>query len=291
MIHPSAPNLDERSHSVLKEAGESETLSAIARRIRGVLVRMSHQANAPHLGSALSCVDILVAAYWAGLRVNPEDPTAPDRDRFILSKGHAAIALYATLAHRGFFPVSLLDTFGQPGSRLAEQPSPACVPGLELATGSLGHGLSVGLGIAMAGRLHGYHYRVAVLMSDGECNEGSVWEAALFAPVQGLEQVVAIIDYNRWQATGRSNDIMALAPFKDKWAAFGWSAYEVDGHDLGALVSALRHVPDGTGKPVAIIAHTVKGKGISFMEDDNDWHYRIPTAEQLAWALQELGQG
>ena len=267
----------------------SETLHAMARRLRGTLVQMSQRARTPHLGSALSCVDILVAAYWAALSLDPARPAAPERDRFILSKGHAAPALYAALAYRGFFPPALLETFAEPGSRLAEQPSPACVPGLELATGSLGHGLPVGVGMALAGRLQAQRYRVFVLMSDGECNEGSVWEAALLAPAQKLDNVLAIIDYNKWQATGRSNEIMALAPLREKWAAFGWSAYEVDGHDLQALSEAFRRVPDGTGKPVAIIAHTVKGKGVSFMEDDNDWHYRIPTTEQVQAAFQELG--
>lgn len=271
--------------------GVSDELAAMARRIRATLVEMSHKARTPHLGSALSCVDILVAAYWGTLAFDPKRPTAPGRDRFIMSKGHAITALYATLAHRGFFSPALLDTFAKPGSKLAEQPSPACVPGLELATGSLGHGLPVGLGMAMAGRLHGQTYRVFVLMSDGECNEGSVWEAALLAPAHRLDNVVAIVDYNKWQATGRSNEVMALAPLKEKWTAFGWSAHEVDGHDLAVLVETLRRVPDGTGKPVAIIAHTIKGKGVSFMEDDNDWHYRIPTADQMAAALQELGQG
>ena len=270
------------------EGHEFETLQAMARRIRGTLIHMSHKAQTPHLGSALSCVDILVAAYWAALSLDPARPTAPDRDRFILSKGHAATALYATLAYRGFFPPALLETFAEAGSRLAEQPSPACVPGLELATGSLGHGLPVGLGMALAGRLQGHRYRVFVLMSDGECNEGSVWEAALLAPVHALDNVVAVIDYNKWQATGRSNEIMALTPLREKWTAFGWSASEVDGHDLKALVGALRKVPDRTGKPVAIIAHTLKGKGVSFMEDDNDWHYRIPTAAQVDAAFQEL---
>lgn len=267
-----------------------DELAVIARRIRGTLVEMSHKARTPHLGSALSCVDILVAAYWGALALDPQRPTAPARDRFIMSKGHAITALYVTLAHRGFFSPALLDAFAKPGSRLAEQPSPACVPGLELATGSLGHGLPVGLGMALAGRLQGRDYRVFVLMSDGECNEGSVWEAALLAPIQRLDNVVAMIDYNKWQATGRSNEVMALAPLKEKWAAFGWSAHEMDGHDLAALVKAFRQVPDGTGKPVAIIAHTVKGKGVSFMEDDNDWHYRIPTAEHVEAALQELGR-
>ncbi|HEX8136016.1 MAG TPA: transketolase [Pyrinomonadaceae bacterium] len=260
-----------------------------ARLIRAKLAEMSHQAKTPHLGSSLSCVDILVAAYWGVLAIDPGKPADPDRDRFILSKGHAAPALYAALAYKGFFPVELLDTFTQAGGRLPEQPSPGCVPGMEAATGSLGHGLSLGLGMALAGRLQERQYRIFVAMSDGECNEGSVWEAAMLAPAHGLDNVAVIVDYNKWQATGRSNEIMALSPFRQKWEAFGWSASEVDGHDLDALVSAMSNVPDGSGKPVAIIAHTVKGKGISFMEDDNNWHYRSPNADELRQARVELG--
>jgi transketolase len=250
---------------------------------------MSHKAGTPHLGSSLSCVDILVAVYWGTLAIDPEEPQDPDRDRFILSKGHAASTLYATLAHRGFFPVEELSTFAEAGGKLAEQPSPGCMPGVEAATGSLGHGLSLGLGMALAGRIQGHSFRVFVAMSDGECNEGSVWEAAMFAPAHELDSVAVIIDYNKWQATGKSNDVMALRPLKQKWEAFGWSAYEVDGHDMGALVDAVRNVPDGSGKPVAIVAHTVKGKGISFMEDDNNWHYRSPDAGELLRARAELG--
>ncbi|MDA1192370.1 MAG: transketolase [Candidatus Poribacteria bacterium] len=265
------------------------TLEHVARRIRGKLVEMSHHAGTPHLGSSLSCVDIVASSYWSALNIDPQRPDDPDRDRFILSKGHAAPALYTALAFRGFFPEDQLETFGEPGSVLAEQPSPGCVPGVEAATGSLGHGLPIGVGIAIAGRIQRRSRRTFVLMSDGECNEGSVWEAAMFAPAQRLDRLAVMVDYNKWQATGRSDEVMALSPLKDKWEAFGWSAYEVDGHDLDALCDALGRVPDGSGKPVAIIAHTVKGKGVSFMEDDNNWHYRIPTAEEVRQARDELG--
>ena len=268
---------------------ETSDLEVMARRIRGKLIEMSHRAHTPHLGSALSCVDILVAAYWGALAIDPKNPADPRRDRFIFSKGHSIPALYATLAYRGFFSAELLDTFAQAGSHLPEQPSPSCVPGLEWATGSLGHGLSVGLGIALAGRIQKQNYRVFVLMSDGECNEGSVWEAALLAPAHRLDNVLAIIDYNKWQATGRSEEVMSLKPLREKWEAFGWSAYDVDGHDPQALVDLLKNVPDGTGKPIAVVAHTVKGKGVSFMEDDNNWHYRIPDANQVVAAREELG--
>jgi len=263
-------------------------LDKIARTIRGKLVEMSHRSGAAHLGSSLSCVDILVAAYWGVLRISPANPEKPDRDRLILSKGHAATALYAALAYRGYFPTELLDSFAEPGSCLTEHPVPKSVPGLEVATGSLGHGLSFGLGIALAGRLKKQLYRVYVVISDGECNEGSVWEAAMFAPAQKLDNVVAIVDYNKWQATGRSNEIMLLVSLAEKWKAFGWSVYEIDGHNIKTLVDVLSNVPDQSGKPIAIIAHTVKGKGISFMEDDNNWHYRIPNKEEVKKAFEEL---
>jgi transketolase len=250
---------------------------------------MSHVAKTPHLGSSLSCVDILVAAYWGALRIDPAEPLDPGRDRFILSKGHAATALYATLAWRGFFDRSLLDTFDCDGGRLAEHPSLHAVPGVEASTGSLGHGLSLALGMALAQRIQGHKFRCFVLMSDGECQEGSVWEAAMFAAAQRIDNVAAIVDYNKWQATGRTNEIMALEPLAEKWRAFGWTTHEVDGHDLGALIAAIGRLPDGSRKPVAVIAHTVKGKGVSFMEDDNNWHYRIPTAEEVRAAHQELG--
>ncbi len=261
----------------------------IARRIRGRLVEMSHATGAAHLGSSLSCVDILVAAYWRALSINPKDPLNPNRDRLILSKGHAVTALYAALAYRGFFGLDLLNSFAEPGGCLPEHPSPGCLPGLEAATGSLGHGLSLGLGMALAGRIQGNRYRVFVVMSDGECNEGSVWEAAMFAPAHHLDNVAAIIDYNKWQATGRSNEVMALSPLKQKWEAFGWSTYQVDGHNLDELADLFHKVPDGSGRPIAIVADTVKGKGVSFMEDDNNWHYRIPTAEEVKKAKVELG--
>lgn len=267
-----------------------DQLERAAAKLRAEVIGLSHRAKTPHLGSSLSCIDLLVALYGDFLRIDPENADSPDRDRFILSKGHAAPALYVTLCERGFFPRKLLDEYGNDGAALAEQPAPRCAPGVEWATGSLGHGLSVGVGMALAARIQKRGYRTVVLLSDGECNEGSVWEAAMFAAAQNLGALTVLVDYNKWQATGRSEEIMALAPLRDKWEAFGWESYEVDGHDFAEIRTALAcaELPART-KPLAIVAHTIKGRGVSFMEDDNNWHYRIPNAEELAAARKELG--
>lgn len=266
----------------------STDLKRIAAQIRGKLVEMSHKAETPHLGGSLSCVDILVAAYWGVLNVNPKDGVDPKRDRFVFSKGHAATALYTTLAMKGFISPSMLDNYAEPGSPLCEHPGPQCVPGVEAATGSLGHGLPIAAGMALAARIKGETHRVFALLSDGECDEGSVWEAAMFAGGQKLSSLTAIVDYNKWQATGRSNEVMALAPLADKWRAFGWHAVDLDGHNIDELIAALKLAPHASGKPVAIVANTVKGKGVSYMEDDNNWHYRTPTAEEVVSAKKEL---
>lgn len=263
-------------------------IGGLTRKIRGKVLDMAHSAEVAHLASALSSVDILVALFFRILKIDPKNPMDANRDRFILSKGHAAMALYATLACRGFIPEELLDTFGKQGTTLAEHPDRG-TSGVEAATGSLGHGLSLGIGMALAGRILRRNYRVFVLLSDGECNEGTVWEAAMFAPAHKLDNVVAIIDFNKWQATGRSTEIMALEPLAAKWKSFGWSTCEVDGNNISELFDVLNNIPDGSGKPVAIIAHTIKGKGISFMEDDNNWHYKVPDAIELRNAKKELG--
>ncbi len=264
-------------------------LQTVARRVRGQVLDMSHKAGTAHLASSLSCVDILVACYWTALRIDPKKPDDRDRDRLVFSKGHAAMALYATLAERGFFAPALLDQYCVDGGRLAEQPSPGCAPGVEVATGSLGHGLSWAVGLSLAARLRRSDSRVIAIVSDGECQEGSTWEAALMAPAHKLSAITVVVDYNKWQATGRSNQIMALEPLARKWESFGWNAREVDGHDLGALASALAERADPEGRPRAIVAHTIKGKGVSFMEDDNNWHYRSPNAQELSAARRELG--
>jgi len=267
---------------------KAAAMRAAAKDIRRQAVMMSHRSRAAHLGSSMSCADVLAAAYWGVLRVDPANPADPDRDRFILSKGHAASSLFATLALRGFFPLEALEDYAQPGCHMEEHPTPHSAPGVEAATGSLGHGLPIGAGMALGARIAGRPTRVFVLMSDGEQNEGSVWEAAMFAAGQRLGNLCAIIDFNRWQATGRSCEVMCLEPLAGKWRAFGWSVVEVDGHDVAALADAMSGLPDPSGKPLAIVAHTVKGKGVSFMEDDNNWHYRAPNDDELARALAEL---
>lgn len=257
-----------------------------SRWVRARVVEMSHRAQTPHLASALSVVDILSVLYSGVAGVTPETAHDPARDRVILSKGHAATALYATLAYRAFLPEDWLTKFNEAGLHLPEQPSPCCAPGVEWATGSLGHGLSVGAGLALASRIQRRNYRIFVVLSDGECNEGSVWEAAMFAAGQKLDRLVAIVDFNKWQATGRSQEVMALDPLGAKFASFGWEVTEVDGHDHNALHKALTNPV--SGKPRAVVAHTVKGKGVSFMEGDNNWHYRVPTAEEVRSALEEI---
>lgn len=248
---------------------------------------MSHAGQAAHVGSALSCVDLLVALYFDVAKVFPDSPLADARDRIILSKGHASAALYACLAERGFFATELLRGYASDGSPLSEHPSRGTVPGVECSTGSLGHGLGIGSGIAVALRQRGTDSRVFVVMSDGECNEGSTWEAALWAPAQGLDNLTAIVDFNGLQATGRSRELTRLEPLGRKWQDFGWDVSEVDGHNLAELTSALRS--STPGQPRLVLAHTVKGKGVSFMEDDLEWHYRPPSADDVDRALAELG--
>ena len=268
--------------------GEFGPLVSAAARIRGRIIQLSHQAKTPHLGSSLSFVELLVYLYWDFLKINPENAKDPARDRFVLSKGHGITTLYAVLAERGFFPPELFEDYAQAGSPLPEHPSPRCVPGIEAATGSLGHGLSVATGIALASKMNAIPHGVVTLLSDGECNEGSTWEAALLAPVHNLDNLIAIVDFNKWQATGRSSEVTALEPLEEKFESFGWNSIRIDGHDFRQIRSALATAKNSE-KPFAIIADTVKGKGIKMMEDDNNWHYRIPSKEEVDSAFEELG--
>lgn len=232
----------------------------------------------------MSSTDILTVLYFAVLRVRPEDPGWPDRDHFILSKGHASAALYATLAARGYFPLEELSTYGRPGSRLAGHPLRG-VPGVEFPTGSLGHGLPLAVGSALAARMDGRPSRAFVLLGDGELQEGSVWEAAMSAAHFGLDNLVAIVDRNGMQITGPTEQCMRLEPLADRWRSFGWAVAEVDGHDLKALVRTLTSVPLEVGSPTVCIAHTIKGRGVKFMEGRKKSHYATLTPELLRRAL------
>jgi transketolase len=267
-----------------------DMVADLARRVRGRALNMVHRARASHIGSCLSMADVLAVLYGAVLRVDPQRPDWEGRDRFLLSKGHAAAALYAVLAERGFFPTSWLETYCQDGTRLPGHATHHGVPGIEVSSGSLGHGLSLGCGMALAGR-GPQPFRVFVLLSDGECDEGSIWEAALFAPYHRLDNLVAVVDYNKIQSFGRVREVLDLEPFADKWRAFGWAVREVDGHDYRQLHDVLSAVPAEPGRPTAVLAHTVKGKGVDFMEDRLAWHYQSPDAQQLAQALAGMGCG
>ena len=259
-----------------------------AKLIRTHAVRMVYRSRASHLGSCLSVADILACLYWRVLRIDPANPGWMERDRLILSKGHAAAILYATLAERGFFPTEELETYCQMGSRLTGHVTSG-VPGVELSSGSLGHGLPVGCGMALAAKREGLPFRTFVLLSDGELDEGSNWEAFLFAPQHGLDNLIAIVDYNKIQSFGRTKDILDLDPLADKLRAFRWGVREVDGHDYQQLIDAFDTLPFEPGKPSIIIAHTIKGKGVSFMEDLLSWHYSSPSDQQLQLALAEIG--
>ncbi|MCM8814644.1 MAG: transketolase [Candidatus Omnitrophica bacterium] len=260
----------------------------IARDARKKIVIMHSRSNSSHIGSAFSVVEILVSLYFCIMRIKPDDPCWEGRDRFILSKGHAASALYAVLALKGFFPENILDTYAIDGGKLFGHVTKDVVPGAETSTGSLGHGLSIGAGMAIAGKYDKRKFRVFVLMSDGECDEGAIWETALFASHHKLDNLVAIIDYNKLQSFGRTNEVVNLEPLAKKWEAFGWAVREVDGHSFPRLIRIFSSIPLQRYKPNLIIAHTIKGKGISFMENKLEWHYKSPDETHLAMALNEL---
>ena len=260
---------------------------ALARCIRTHALRMTSIGGGAHIGAVFSCADILAVLYGGILDVDPAAPERPTRDRFVLSKGHAGAGLYAALAERGFFPIEKLLTHYQDGSNLCGHVSHH-LPGVDVSTGSLGHGLSIAAGMGYAAHLSSASHRVFCLLSDGECDEGSTWEAVLFAAHHGLSNLVAIVDYNRIQGIAPVSKVVELEPFADKWTAFGWAAREVDGHDHEALCTALGAVPFAPGKPSCLIAHTTKGKGVSFMENTVLWHYRIPRGPEFDAALAEL---
>ncbi len=256
--------------------------------IRANTIQMVHRVNASHVGGGLSMADLLAVLYQEVLRVNPCQPQDPDRDRFILSKGHCCAALYAALALRGFFPEDELQTFGQDASRLMTHVSHK-VSGVEFSTGSLGHGLGFGCGKALAAKRQGWNWRVFVMLSDGEMDEGSNWEAILFAPHHRLDNLVVIVDYNKIQSLGSVKEVLDLDPLADKFKAFRWSVKQVDGHNHDEIRSALASIPFESGKPSCLIAHTIKGSGVDYMENQLLWHYRTPNAEQVQRALKQLG--
>jgi len=260
----------------------------LAKTIRAHALKMVAAAKASHIGSCLSCADILAVLYGEILSVNPTCPDDADRDIFIMSKGHAAAILYAVLAESGFFPLSWLETYCCNGSVLSGHVSKHGVPGVELSTGSLGHGLSVGCGFAIAANADKKPSKTFVLLSDGECDEGSNWEAILCAPQFKLNNLIAIIDYNKIQSFGRVEEVNNLEPFAEKWRSFGWETMEVDGHNVEELANVLNNTPFKSGKPSVVIAHTIKGKGVSFMENELKWHYKSPNKKQLTCALKEI---
>lgn len=273
-----------------KSASKAPALNSkeLAKRIRLHVLRMTNRGGTSHVGSAFSLADIMAVLYGGVLKVDAANPRDPRRDRFILSKGHAGTAVYAALAETGFFPVERLNDYYQDGSELSGHVSHKGIPGVELSTGSLGHGLPVAAGMAYAAKLAGGEHRVFCLLSDGECDEGSNWEAILFAAHHHLDNLVAIIDYNKIQSLDTVENTIRLEPFADKWRAFGWEVIECDGHDHPGLRAAFDLIAPGSGKPRVLIAHTTKGKGVSFMENTVLWHYKTAKGADFDTALTEL---
>jgi len=263
-----------------------DELNALANRLRISTLEMISRAGSPHVGTNFSTIELLACLYGEILRIDPDDPTSPTRDRFVLSKGHGCASLYVALSEAGFFPKAWLDTFYQNGSVLSGHVTHAGVPGVELSTGSLGHGLPVSVGMAMSAQRRNLDYQVYCLLSDGECDEGSNWEAILLAAHHGLDNLTAIVDYNKIQSLATVAETLGLEPFADKWTSFGWDVVSIDGHDVSAICAAFRRQRDG--RPRVVIANTVKGKGVSFMENSVLWHYRTPRDQELADALAEL---
>ena len=282
---------EEKTHAAFAgqpiDASDPRVLAWLIRR-HGL--EMTHLSRGSHIGAIFSLAEIMAVLYTGVLHVNPADPAMPDRDRLILSKGHAGAAVYAALAERGFFSVEELKTHYANGSRLSGHVSHKGVPGVEFSTGSLGHGLAVGAGMALGAKMDKAPWRTYVILGDGECDEGSVWEAALQAHQYRLDNLIAVVDHNRMQSLDFCEKTIALEPFADKWRDFGWQVQVVDGHDVDALQAAFARAKDnlGGGKPSVIIAETTKGKGVSFMENDILWHYRTPQGEEYDAALKEL---
>ena len=266
-----------------------EQLTEQAAVLRRHIVRMVYQCGKGHYGGAMSAAEMVATLYFHQMRIDPQHPAWPDRDRFVLSKGHAAPVLYAALAERGYFPRAWLTTFKQPDSKLQGHPDMTKTPGVDMTTGALGEGLSVGLGMALAARLQERPFRVYVLLGDGELQEGSNWEAAMAIAQHRLSRLTALVDINGLQVDGRTDDIVSLGSLPDKFAAFGWGVVEIDGHNIGEILAALEQAKANVDRPTAILAHTIKGKGVSFMEGVTEWHSGTLTEVQMRSALQELG--
>ena len=264
-------------------------LSGIANNMRKNIVKMVHNAQSGHPGGSLSCVDILAVLYFKVMNINKDNLNDTQRDKFILSKGHASPAIYSVLAEKGFISEEELLTYRIFGSRLQGHPNMNDCPGIDMSTGSLGQGLSVAVGMSLANKLDNNDYRTYVLLGDGECDEGMVWEAAMAAAHYNLDNLLAIVDHNGLQIDGKTSDVMNTSPLGEKFASFGWNVFGVDGHDHDAIEAACKAAEQVKGKPTVIIAETVKGKGISYMENQAGWHGKAPNDEQLAQALEELG--
>jgi transketolase len=276
--------------------GATQLLEDAARRIRRQTLTVISEARMGHPGGSLSAVEILTTLYFAVMRIDPTRPDWPERDRFILSKGHAASALYVALAQRGFLSASVLSTFGQIGSLLQVHPDMRRVPGVEMSTGALGQGLSVGVGMALAARVdypdqpHRLGVRTYVLLGDGECQEGQIWEAAMAAAHYRLHNLIAIVDSNQVQLSGVVGEVMEVEPLAEKWRAFGWAVKELPGHRIQALLAGFAWAHTVADKPSVLIAHTTKGKGVSFMEGRAAWHGKPPSEQELEIALEEVGR-
>ncbi|WP_084251037.1 transketolase [Sphingomonas pruni] len=285
MDHQALRSSDANAHTLEERAAH---VRARANWMRQRLLKMIVDAGQGHPGGDLSASDIVASLYFDILRIDSANPNAPDRDRFILSKGHCTGALYTALAGAGFFPEAELDTYLKPESRLNGHPNRVYLPGVETNTGPLGHGFPVGVGVAVAGQIDGAGYRVFVLTGDGELQEGSMWEAAMFAGHRKLGNLTVIVDRNRLQQGARTEDTNALEPLADKWRAFGWDVVEIDGHDVGALLKAFDDAAQPRDTPRVLIANTFKGNGVSYMRDQAGWHHGVPNADQLAQAIAEL---
>ena len=280
---------DNKPDWVFSPPSPLKEMEAIAKRLRRHIISMIGKAGSGHPGGSLSAVEIVTTLYFKVLRHKPQDPQWSDRDRFILSKGHAAPLLYATLAECGYFPVDELTTLRQLDSRLQGHTDRTATPGVEMSAGALGQGLSFAIGVALAGRLNSRQYRAYVLLGDGECDEGQVWEGAMSAAHFKVDNLMAIVDNNGQQIDGWNRDVMNLEPFNKKWQSFGWHVIEVDGHNFTQLIEAFDQAKLVKGQPTVIIAHTTKGKGVSFMENNPDFHGKAPNAAELEIALKELG--